>query len=361
MHSRLSTTTALRSGTFAHRLQQRIELAIELLLVAVPVFAVLAFEGYEAWSEAIIHAGIVLMLLLWWASRMLAGELSYARSKLNVLATAMICLMAIQVLPLPRGLVELLNPKRVQSSERYGGPVAGPISDTARQPAPLSQTATLSVYPAAGVSELTRAVAYFVYFFVGLSVVRHHQQLERIATAMFVFAVAVAVVAIVQKFIGSEHFYWTRPEWEKWYVGPFRLKNRFAGFCNMAIGLGVGLILLLANRNRVNNWRLSWLGPRLAAAGVENAAKIWMLVAATALLVGCVLMSYSRGGMLSLFAAMSLTLLGLKKSPWVYHVNVGACNNCDIEVLELLTPRYDVERWRWRDTSVGTRWRKNDS
>jgi membrane-bound hydrogenase subunit mbhJ len=29
----------------------------------------------------------------------------------------------------------------------------------------------------------------------------------------------------------------------------------------------------------------------------------------------------------------------------VYHVNVGACNNCDIEVLELLTPRYDVERF----------------
>jgi Ni,Fe-hydrogenase III small subunit len=41
---------------------------------------------------------------------------------------------------------------------------------------------------------------------------------------------------------------------------------------------------------------------------------------------------------------MSLTMLGLKKSPWVYHVNVGACNNCDIEILELLTPRYDVER-----------------
>jgi Ni,Fe-hydrogenase III small subunit len=35
---------------------------------------------------------------------------------------------------------------------------------------------------------------------------------------------------------------------------------------------------------------------------------------------------------------------GLKKSPWVYHVNTGACNNCDIEILELLTPRFDVER-----------------
>jgi len=39
-----------------------------------------------------------------------------------------------------------------------------------------------------------------------------------------------------------------------------------------------------------------------------------------------------------------MKLWGLKKSPWVYHVNAGACNNCDIEILELLTPRFDVER-----------------
>ena len=36
---------------------------------------------------------------------------------------------------------------------------------------------------------------------------------------------------------------------------------------------------------------------------------------------------------------------GLQKSPWVYHVAAAACNNCDIEILELLTPRYDVERF----------------
>lgn len=41
---------------------------------------------------------------------------------------------------------------------------------------------------------------------------------------------------------------------------------------------------------------------------------------------------------------MSLTLTALKKSCWVYHVNTGACNNCDIEIVELLTPRFDVER-----------------
>ena len=42
---------------------------------------------------------------------------------------------------------------------------------------------------------------------------------------------------------------------------------------------------------------------------------------------------------------MALKTWALTKSLWVYHVNAGACNNCDIEILELLTPRYDVERF----------------
>jgi len=42
---------------------------------------------------------------------------------------------------------------------------------------------------------------------------------------------------------------------------------------------------------------------------------------------------------------MSLTRWGLKKSPWVYHVALSPCNNCDIEILDVLTPRFDVERF----------------
>jgi Ni,Fe-hydrogenase III small subunit len=42
---------------------------------------------------------------------------------------------------------------------------------------------------------------------------------------------------------------------------------------------------------------------------------------------------------------MSLKIKALKKSLWVYHVSTGSCNNCDIEILDLLTPRFDVERF----------------
>ena len=42
----------------------------------------------------------------------------------------------------------------------------------------------------------------------------------------------------------------------------------------------------------------------------------------------------------------SLTMWARLKSPWVLSFfNSGACNGCDIEVVALLTPRYDVERF----------------
>lgn len=33
------------------------------------------------------------------------------------------------------------------------------------------------------------------------------------------------------------------------------------------------------------------------------------------------------------------------KSPWILHLNSGACNACDIEIVDALTPRFDLERF----------------
>ena len=36
------------------------------------------------------------------------------------------------------------------------------------------------------------------------------------------------------------------------------------------------------------------------------------------------------------------------KSPWLYHINSGSCNGCDIELVACLTPRYDAERFGFK-------------
>lgn len=44
-------------------------------------------------------------------------------------------------------------------------------------------------------------------------------------------------------------------------------------------------------------------------------------------------------------AIASVFTRALKKSPWVFHVGTSGCNNCDIEIADCLTPRFDVERF----------------
>jgi len=41
----------------------------------------------------------------------------------------------------------------------------------------------------------------------------------------------------------------------------------------------------------------------------------------------------------------NLKTKALLKSLWVYHLSTGSCNNCDIEILDCLTPRFDIERF----------------
>jgi len=33
-----------------------------------------------------------------------------------------------------------------------------------------------------------------------------------------------------------------------------------------------------------------------------------------------------------------------RRSPWIFHMNSGSCNGCDIEIVAALSPRYDAEQ-----------------
>lgn len=41
-----------------------------------------------------------------------------------------------------------------------------------------------------------------------------------------------------------------------------------------------------------------------------------------------------------------------EKSPWLFHINAGSCNACDIEFVATLTPRYDAERFGFKLTGT---------
>jgi membrane-bound hydrogenase subunit mbhJ len=48
--------------------------------------------------------------------------------------------------------------------------------------------------------------------------------------------------------------------------------------------------------------------------------------------------------MTGLFSFSKIMQAARRKSPWVYRVNAGSCNGCDIEIAPCLSPRYDAEQ-----------------
>ena len=49
-----------------------------------------------------------------------------------------------------------------------------------------------------------------------------------------------------------------------------------------------------------------------------------------------------RGSLTGLL--QKLAGIARRRSPWLFHVNTGGCNGCDIEFAACLTPRYDMEQ-----------------
>jgi Ni,Fe-hydrogenase III small subunit len=41
----------------------------------------------------------------------------------------------------------------------------------------------------------------------------------------------------------------------------------------------------------------------------------------------------------------NIKLKAFTKSIWVFHAACSPCNNCDIEILDCLTPKFDIERF----------------
>jgi membrane-bound hydrogenase subunit mbhJ len=39
-----------------------------------------------------------------------------------------------------------------------------------------------------------------------------------------------------------------------------------------------------------------------------------------------------------------LMCIARRRSPWLFHMNSGSCNGCDIEIVAALSPRYDAEQ-----------------
>lgn len=178
--------------------------------IGIPVlvaFAVLAHGAVEPWSEAILEIGAGLLLVIWAVEAAVRGRLNLRWNALLV-------------------------------------PIAG-LAALA-----LVQWATgLTVYAYSTKLETLRLAAGLILLFLTIQVFRTPGEWKKLAWFLMSLAFVVSVFGIVQYFTWNGKLYWLRTLHNGGAAfGPFVNRNDFAGFVELILPLGLGLLVLDGER-----------------------------------------------------------------------------------------------------------------
>ncbi len=223
------------------------------LLVALVFLAPLAIGTVHPWTRAVVFTTAILTLGLTLADRLTWRKRFPVTVPLVALACAIVA-TAIQLVPLPAGVVARLSPA---AHELY----AQTVGDTRWRPLTLDMSGT--------VAELAKLGAYFAFFAAAVTYGSQQSRRRHLVAAVAGAATLVATIGLIQTAFGSQDIlFFYRQEQDGWIPsvvrGTFVNANHFGGL--MCLGASAALVLAL----RVPRWR--W--PALAATLIINVAAV---------------------------------------------------------------------------------------
>lgn len=227
---------------------------IFLIICVSIVLSTLAYGTVHYWSLAVFQAGAALLIVLWaldaWASRRL-------RLSRNALQWPLVGLLIV-------GLVQLLP---------FGHDGGGGLIS-------LQTVRSLSLDPYATRLAIVQITALLIYFAATLAFTDGPIRLRLIVRTIVIFGFLLAILGLIQSFTSPTKLLWLRELKESTPFGPFINRHHFAGYMELTLGLPLGMLF---------------------SGGVER-DKRFIYVFAAGLMAVALVMTNSRGGILSLVA-----------------------------------------------------------
>ena len=274
------------------------------LFIALLAWAPLPLASNRPWSWALLSLVIGLLVVLW--------------------ASASLALPERLRLPWPVGLALLgallvilwiwaqVRPDLVGSHPLL---TAHPIWEAARR-AGLEVEPTIALDPWNARDAAMRLLAYWAAFWLAFALCQHARRARRLLLAIVGIGTIYATVGLVLHFGGIE---WLLNEPKTWYLGDvtatFVNRNHFATFANLALlaALGLSVETVLAARGMPD------LRRRAAELLSRLVGRRSPLLVATFVLATAMLLTHSRGGLLSGLAGVAtlvLLLLAATRPGW---------------------------------------------
>lgn len=262
------------------------------LFVALLLWIPIPLGSNRPWAWAILEIGAYSLLaavLLSWAMGVLTLPRVLERAWLAcTLLAAWVALQAVQVVPLPASWVAFLSPQaaRVHSLTEVLGSVPA--------------TMTLSQDPSASMASLLRTLAYASVFVLALVLVDSRRRVRLLASVLVYSALAHAVFAVLMHLWEIRlDFFGTRIAHETAASGTYPNRNHFAGYLEMTLALGIGLLIAGLTDRRADSWK------KLARHALEWVLSPKMVLRlALCVLVIALTTTHSRMGNTAFFAAL---------------------------------------------------------
>jgi O-antigen ligase len=236
---------------FRHTLASRFAF---LLLCIVAILSALAFGTVHYWALALFSLGALLMLVLWILDGFGLGSLRISRNILQLPLLGMLALGIVQLLPL--------------RSSALGHGITAPA------------VRSFSLDPYATRLVLVQVLALFIYFAAFLVFTDTPHRLRLLVRTITIFGFFLAIFGLTQSFTSPNKVFWVRELTQSTAFGPFINRHHFAGYMELAMALPLGLIF----------------------AGSLEKEKRFVYLFAAGLMGVALIMTNSRGGIISLIA-----------------------------------------------------------
>src|SRR5579864_752961 len=229
-------------------------IAIRVGLVLLFAFSALAFGAVEVWSVSVVEISAAVLLICW---ACITFRQSEPKINWNPLNWPLLALLGL-------GLLQL-----------------------------LFRTTSYAYFTRI---ELLRLSAYIIIFFLIAQSFRARAELTQLAWFLICFAFAVSLFGIVQHFTSGAEIYWYRESPGGAFFGPYVNRNHFAGFVELTLPVGLGLMVFRGLRHELRP----------------------LAVLLTIIPVAALMLSESRGGIIGFGLEVGvLTLLARSRNVWL--------------------------------------------
>jgi O-antigen ligase len=267
-----------------------------LLYLGLLIWAPLPLGSNRVWALSILEVGIFIVafcwLILYFFNKTAINSTFHAARIPLILFALFSVYVLLQSIPLPMVVVSWIAPDIAQS-----------YNQLAILNGDVVKTAYLSLNPYITTGKFVETFSYFLLFCLTLLLVHSRKRLKLLALVIVISGVFQAVYGTLMTLTGVEYsFFFEKVYGKGLATGTFVNRNHLAGYLEITLSLGIGLMIASLHRDPSGSWREFFRRMMDAMLGSKVRLRI-----ALVLMVIALVMTHSRMGNTAFFASMTFT------------------------------------------------------